>query len=135
MAKKKTKQNDVRRKGSKKSSQAAKGAPKSSAKAARPAPKSAKPKPKGRRLIFLGVIAVILAVVLYSGFTVYNLKAEEKAAKEQLEEKKSEKERVERELSVVTNPEYVENQARELLRMIKAGEMLYVFESEEEDSQ
>jgi cell division protein FtsB len=78
---------------------------------------------------------VILGVGIYSGLAVFDLKAEEKKANEELKAKKLEKERVEREFSVVTNPEYVENQARELLRMIKAGEMLYVFETEEEDSQ
>lgn len=79
-----------------------------------------------RRFLFLIIFLVILAVaVIY----VYNLSLLKKAENDAITHQQSlekEKTRLQQELTQVNSPEYVEQQARKQLRMIKPGELLFV---------
>ena len=80
-----------------------------------------------RRRIVYSLIFIVIGVII--GVSVYNvitLKMEEAAARAQLEALEAEKRLLEEELSVVDSSEYIEQQAREQLRMILPGETLYV---------
>ena len=88
----------------------------------------------GKRLIYLTVILLIMTITAISGISVLNLKAEAANTVRTLSAKEAEKSRLEKELSQVDASKYIEDQAREKLRMIKDGEILYVFEAPEEDN-
>jgi hypothetical protein len=57
-----------------------------------------------------------------------DLRAHEEEAAAALKAKTEQKARLESELSMLTDKEYIEEQARERLGMMKQGEILYVFE-------
>lgn len=79
-----------------------------------------------RRFLCLIIFVVILAV---AGIYVYNLSLLKTAEKDAAAHKASlekEKTRLQQELTQVNSPEYVEQQARKQLRMIKPGELLFV---------
>ncbi len=83
-----------------------------------------------RRLVYLLILVVILAV---SGFSVYNLISQKAAlnqARAKQEELLKEKEKLQQELTQVNSDEYVEQQARKQLNMIKPGELLFVVDEE-----
>jgi cell division protein FtsB len=88
----------------------------------------------GRRLVFCLVAVAILALVIVSVTRVLTLKADRAAVEKELSTKIELRERLKEELSMVNDPKYIEDQARERLRMIKQGEILYVFENSEEDN-
>ena len=80
-----------------------------------------------RRRIIYSLIFIVIGVII--GASVYNiitLKMEEAAAQAQLDVLEAEKRALEQELSLVDSKEYIEQQAREQLRMILPGEILYV---------
>ena len=81
-----------------------------------------------RRRLLIGIIVVcIIGVVAFSILNVVSLKKEQKNMREQQEALQKEKAQLEKELSEINDPENIENQAREQLRLIKKGEYLYVF--------
>ena len=89
---------------------------------------------KGRMIITILVIGVIIFTVVNIK-TIVNLHIENRQLKESIrinEEKKADKEK---ELKNVNDPDYIEDQARKQLRMIKPGEQIYIIdqESEKED--
>jgi len=78
------------------------------------------------RTVYAAILLIIVAVVGVSAFNIISVriqKTEELARQKALLNKKQ---ALSEELSSVDNPEYVEQQARMLLRMIKPGEILYV---------
>ncbi len=86
-----------------------------------------------RRLVY-GTIFVAIAIII--GAAIYNvisLKAEQKDAMAKLSSLEAEREALEEELSIVDSKEYVEQQAREQLRMILPGETLYVLKDRKKD--
>lgn len=88
-----------------------------------------------RRLVYLLVLVVILAV---SSFSVYNLISQKAAlneAKAKQEELQKEKEKLQQELTQVNSDEYVEQQARKQLNMIKPGELLFVVDDGSETTE
>ncbi len=87
-----------------------------------------------RRKLVYGMIFVVIALII--GASVYNvisLKMEEAAAEEQLSALEAEKEALEEELSHVGSNDYIEQQAREQLRMIMPGETLYVLREKDKE--
>ena len=81
-----------------------------------------------RRRILIGIIVVcIIGMVTFSILNVVSLKKEQRAMREQQEALVKEKAQLEKELSETNDPENIEEQAREQLRLIKKGEYLYVF--------
>ncbi|MDR2163035.1 MAG: septum formation initiator family protein [Clostridiales Family XIII bacterium] len=82
----------------------------------------------GRRFILLCVMAAVVFFVGSSAFRIMDLKAQENVAAEELKAKAEQKARLESELAMIGNKEYIEDQARERLGMVKQGEVVYVFE-------
>jgi cell division protein DivIC len=80
-----------------------------------------------KRLLVAGVFLIIFLILGISSYNIVSLKIQEAEAialKQQLLE---EKEHLKQELSLVYSPAYIEQQARTQLRMIKPGELIYIF--------
>ncbi|MDR0356935.1 MAG: septum formation initiator family protein [Clostridiales Family XIII bacterium] len=92
-----------------------------------------KSRSSGRRVVYLLVVIVMLTLSAISGVRILDLKAEESKAERALAIKTEEKARLEKELAMLNDPEYVEAQARAQLRMIKKDEVLYVIDDPAED--
>lgn len=89
-----------------------------------------------RRLVLAVIIVAVVGFLALVGSNVVNLfnlrsvKAEKEAELAQLEQ---EKDGLSQELEQVNSDEYVEQQARSELHMIRPGETLYVFEDNKEE--
>lgn len=84
---------------------------------------------KKRGKFFALVLAGLLIVMALFGrnfIQIYNLRREKAQAQEKLALINQNIEKLQDELSRVTSPEYIEQQARNRLRMIYPGEILYV---------
>ena len=81
-----------------------------------------------RRLFFAAVIVVVIAAVLVGRtiIDIFRLQREKAEAEAKLEELKVKIELLENELTRVTSDEYIEQQARTHLKMIRPGETLYI---------
>lgn len=79
-----------------------------------------------KRLIYFCVVLGIMLVIGASIFNVYSLHKEYKDIAAQNKALREQKQDIAEELGNVNNPEYIEQQAREQLRMVKPGEVLYV---------
>ena len=84
------------------------------------------------RLFFSVAFLVITLVVAFYAFNIINLKIIEAKTLEEQKSLLEEKERLEAELSQVNSPEYIEQQARTELKMIKPGEILYILPTEDQ---
>ena len=87
---------------------------------------------KNRKKIFYGGAILFIVVILgFSLFSVYSVKKEYEQTlaehKALLEEKKD----LQEELKHVNEQEYIEQQAREQLKMVKPGEIMYILPQEE----
>ena len=81
----------------------------------------------GKRLRMYSVLLLaLLAVLGVSLLTVYRVRNERDAVLDENEALSRQKERLELELSNVESEEYVEQEAREVLRMTRPGEVLYI---------
>ena len=76
-------------------------------------------------LVLAGLL-IVLALFGKSFVQIYNLRQEKQLAQEKLDGINRNIEKLQEELSRVTSPEYIEQQARNRLRMIYPGEVLYV---------
>ncbi|MDR1042418.1 MAG: septum formation initiator family protein [Clostridiales Family XIII bacterium] len=85
----------------------------------------------GRRLILISVTVAVAFFVGSSAFRIMDLKTQEEKAAELLKVKTEQKARLESELLMLKDKEYIEEQARERLGMVKPGEVVYVFEDED----
>jgi cell division protein FtsB len=88
----------------------------------------------GRRLLYLILVILMVVIAVIAMSHISALKSEHADAAAVLKDKTDQQTRLESELSVITTPEYIEEQARERLRMIKKGEILYVFDDSKEDN-
>ena len=88
----------------------------------------------GKRLVYLAILAFVLTISTVSGAKVISLQAEAREARGALDAKEAEKARLNKELDMADDPGYIEDQARDKLRMIMKGETLYVFSTQEEDN-
>ena len=85
-----------------------------------------------RRLIYVSVFLVfVIAIGLSAGNIISLLHEKQQVTKEQ-EMLLETRDKLKRELENVNNPEYIEQQARTHLRLIKPGEVLYILPSEDE---
>jgi cell division protein FtsB len=87
-----------------------------------------------KRLVFLLVLLAVAGLCVFAFSRIPVLEGEKVEALTALTKATEQKERLESELSVLTDPEYIEAQARERLRMTKPNETLFVFEDEGEDN-
>ncbi|MDR1292657.1 MAG: septum formation initiator family protein [Clostridiales Family XIII bacterium] len=82
----------------------------------------------GRSLILVSVAVAVAFFVGSSAFRIMELKTQEEKAAELLKVKTEQKARLEGELLMLKDKEYIEKQARERLGMVKPGEVVYVFD-------
>jgi cell division protein FtsB len=79
-----------------------------------------------RRMVYFVIFLAMVGMIAVSAFNIVSLKlAEARTLKEQ-QELMEEKARLENIFSQVNSPEYIEQQARQQLKMIRPGEILYV---------
>lgn len=79
-----------------------------------------------QRLIYV-VFVVALAIVLIRGaVSFHSLRAEEKAVEEKYAQLQEQKAQLEDDLKYINTPEYIERTAREMLKMVMPGEVLYI---------
>ena len=84
-----------------------------------------------RRMAMIVIIAVcIIGVMVFSVFNVISLKKEEYEVKKQTEALQQQKKELEQQLENIDDPDNLEQQARDQLRLIKPGEVLYMFPEE-----
>ena len=88
----------------------------------------------GRRLGVFVVVVVIVALIGVSGKSIMTLNETAVAAEKAYVEKEEEKARLDAEYSMINDPEYIESQARERLKMIKPGEKMYIFEEKYQEA-
>ena len=86
---------------------------------------------KTRRKIITGItIAIIVLLVFLLVFNIISLKKEQYDTKKEQQALKQQKAELQKELENAETPENIEAQARQQLRLIKPGEVLYMFPSE-----
>ncbi|WP_027399449.1 FtsB family cell division protein [Anaerovorax odorimutans] len=112
---------DRRRKRKELSKTKAKGKNKKYVKTGRAAVKTAR-----KRLIYTVIFILIITVVGMSAYSLISLRMNEAQLKAENKKLNKEKDKLEYELSQIDSDEYIEQQARQMLRMIKPGEILYV---------
>lgn len=80
------------------------------------------------------IVVLMIAVLGMSVKNIFDLRAEQKALKDQNESLAVEKESLKDELKNVNDKEYIEEQARIQLKLIKPGEILYILEDYKKES-
>ena len=86
---------------------------------------------RNRRRLLIGIVVVgVIAAIGFSLFNIISLKKEQHDVLERQEELKKEKAQLEQQLENINAPENLEQQARDQLRLIKPGEILYMFPEE-----
>jgi len=85
-----------------------------------------------KRNFYSALVVVIIAVVGVSVFNVISVNSQFDDALAEKEELENEKAKLAHELENVDSEEYIEQQARTMLKMIKPGEIYYVVPKEEE---
>ena len=99
---------------------------------ARAEEKASRPKmSRGKKIMVGGVVLIAILVFIFNGYRIINLNLDKAVYEKKYEEKLAEKARLEKELSLVDDPEYVEQQARDRFHMLRDGEILYVFPEKE----
>lgn len=77
-------------------------------------------------LLKTAAIIILVVALTRTGYSIYHLKQQEKEALALQKELKLHEKELENLVSVKDTPEYVEQQARNVLHMIKPGEILYI---------
>ena len=80
-----------------------------------------------RRLAVIGIAVVLVIIMGISLGNIIMLKHELHQAEKQHEEYAKEKEQLEKEMAEVNDLDYLEEQARDQMRLVKPGETLYIF--------
>jgi|GEM_PF-949409 len=80
-----------------------------------------------RKTVYMMIILMIIAVVAMQVFHIVSLNKEKKELELARQDLQKEQARLEEELNNVNSREYVEQQARQQLKLIMPGEILYVF--------
>lgn len=79
-----------------------------------------------RRMVYFFIFFAVLCIIGASVFNIISLRMTEAKALKEHEALLKQKAKLERIYSQVSSPEYIEQQARQQLKMIKPGEILYV---------
>ncbi len=88
--------------------------------------KRMKAKKRKKALLYLGIAVFLCAIFAASVWNVVSVRLQYREVKNEQASLEEQKDRLTKELENVDNLEYVEQEARALLRMIKPGEILYV---------
>jgi len=92
------------------------------------AEKASRPKMSGaKKLTVCGVLVIAVLIFIFNGYRIIDLNLNKAVYEKEYEEKLVEKARLEKELSLVDDPEYIEQQARNRFHMVREGELLYIF--------
>jgi len=83
------------------------------------------------RMVYTAIFLVIVGIVAVSAVHIVNLRLTEAKVMKEHQELLAQKEKLEMVYSQVNDPKYIEQQARQQLRMIKPGEILYVLPSKD----
>lgn len=86
------------------------------------------------RMILTVFILASMVIVGVSVNNIFSLRAEQKELKSVNKQLLAEKAALQEELKNVNDFEYIEEQARIQLRLVKPGEILYILEDEDEES-
>ena len=90
--------------------------------------KASRPKMSGsKKIAVCGALIIAVLVFILNGYRIIDLNLNKAIYEKEYEEKLAEKARLEKELSLVDDPEYIEQQARNRFHMLREGEILYVF--------
>ena len=90
--------------------------------------KASRPKmSRAKKIAVCGIVAFAILVFITSGYRIIDLNLNKGVYEQRYEEKLAEKARLETELSLIDDPEYIEQQARDRFHMLRDGEVLYVF--------
>ncbi|MDR1816305.1 MAG: septum formation initiator family protein [Clostridiales Family XIII bacterium] len=99
------------------------------------AERKARPKMSvGKKLVAGGIVAVAVLLFGLGGYRNIELSIERAETEKVLEEKLAEKARLEKKLTQVEDPEYIEQEARDRFHLLKDGEILYVMPEDEPES-
>lgn len=79
-----------------------------------------------RRMVYFFIFLFILCLIGVSAFNIISLKLLEAKTMKEHQALLDQKDKLEKIYSQVNSPEYIEQQARQQLRMIRPGEILYV---------
>lgn len=110
------------------------GGRKSSA-ASRKAPMSERQtnKRNRKRLIYAGIMLGIAFLVGFSLYQDLSLRHEYKRVVEENKALTLQKERLKEELKNINSPEYIEQQARDQLKLVRPGEVMYILPDKDEE--
>jgi len=90
--------------------------------------KASRPKMSGaKKLAVCGILFVAVLIFIFNGYRIIDLNLNKAVYEKEYEEKLAEKARLEKALSLVDDPEYIEQQARNRFHMVREGELLYIF--------
>ncbi len=87
-----------------------------------------------RQLVLAAILCVIVLMLLLSVYRLIKLQVEEGRMQSELTRLEEERDALEDEYRHVNEDSYVEQQARDLLHMIKEGEVLYMYHGEHGDT-
>ena len=87
-----------------------------------------------RRVVYCSIFLILATVIGLSVYNLISLRLEEAKAEAELEGLLQEKEKLEEQLTHIDSKEYIEQKARQELKMILPGETLYVLMEEDEDA-
>lgn len=87
-----------------------------------------------RRMVYFLISLFIIGIIGISVFNIVSLKLTEARVIEEQQELLNKKTKLESIYSQVNSPEFIEQQARHQLKMIKPGEILYVLPNEDEQN-
>ena len=85
------------------------------------------------RIVIFIVVIVLFVVVTMSIKNVLDLTLEQHELKKENQELQEEKAALEKEFENINDKNYIEEQAREQLNMVKPGEIVYILEEEKEN--
>ncbi|MEE3362631.1 MAG: septum formation initiator family protein [Anaerovoracaceae bacterium] len=86
-----------------------------------------------RAILYTVVICIVAALIAWSGIRIYKVESEKAALLQEQQQLTKEKKELREELKKVNDLDYIENQARDKLKMVMPGETLYVL-PEDKDS-
>jgi len=94
--------------------------------------KASRPKMSGgKKLALCGIVIIAVLLFISSGYRIIDLNLNKTTYERIYEEKLAEKARLEKELTMINDPEYIGQQARDRFHMLKDGELFYVFPERE----
>ena len=90
---------------------------------------------KRRRKTFAAVLIVLLLVVSVYGRNIIKLRSENADLRKQQEELQEEREKLKKQIEEAGTKEYIQEEARKQLRMLNQGEILFLFNEDEEETE